>query len=261
MKQSIPVESWDENGRATPITRRFFCSGLLASLVLADTGCVAKNKEYPVYRYRLTVEVDTPEGMKAGSSVIEIRTFKSGSQNLTNANGTVMISSGEAVRVDLGSRGSIYALLRSDDMTSWAHYAMLLSLPSPYYELAMDNEKRSDLFNKLLGKQFVVPRRFRPNGAIANPTGYPTLIRFRDEQDSSTIEELDPENLSPQLGQGVKLRKISIELTRDPVTFEIRKHLTWLRPNSTAPMNPNHDPRDHSVSSDVHQFDFISINA
>ncbi|MEP0393170.1 MAG: hypothetical protein ABJ205_00340 [Erythrobacter sp.] len=36
-------------------------------------GCGAEDVA-PDYRYRLTVEVDTPEGLKTGSSVIEVST-------------------------------------------------------------------------------------------------------------------------------------------------------------------------------------------
>ena len=40
-------------------------------LALFTTACSAEDAA-PDYRYRLTVEVDTPEGLKTGSSVIEV---------------------------------------------------------------------------------------------------------------------------------------------------------------------------------------------
>lgn len=47
---------------------------LTAFIVVAcSSGGEADAQQAPDYRYRLTVEVDTPEGVKAGRSVIEVR--------------------------------------------------------------------------------------------------------------------------------------------------------------------------------------------
>lgn len=262
MKQMAACESAAVDGHAIFIlTRRVFGGSLLATIAMAGTGCAAQNTEYPAYRYRLTVEVDTPEGVRTGSSVIEVRTFKIGPESLAAANGIVMKISGEAVRVDLGKRGSIYALLRSAQMQEWAHRAMLLSLPSPFAELALDEKEQPALFKQLLGKVFVVPRWLRRNGGIAKPSGYPLLARFHNEQDSTTIEELNPDDLSEQLGPGVRLRRMTVEITNDHVTSQISNFLPWLRANYPTPMNINHDPLDYSIASSAHHFDFIRVNS
>ncbi|MDJ0978885.1 MAG: hypothetical protein QNI87_10130, partial [Erythrobacter sp.] len=48
---------------------RFFLSFLA---LLALSGCTGADDPTPDYRYRLRVEVETPEGLKTGSSVIAV---------------------------------------------------------------------------------------------------------------------------------------------------------------------------------------------
>ena len=56
------------------------------------------------YRYRLIVEIDTPEGIKSGSSVIETRVRDNGRAwwNLPDMRNLENTTRGEAVFVDLG---------------------------------------------------------------------------------------------------------------------------------------------------------------
>ena len=46
---------------------------VLALAPLALAACGLSEDGAPDYRYRLTVEVDTPQGVKTGSSVIEVQ--------------------------------------------------------------------------------------------------------------------------------------------------------------------------------------------
>lgn len=51
---------------------RILQAAWLALAALMLSGCAVAEDKTPDYRYRLTVEVETPEGVKSGSSVIEI---------------------------------------------------------------------------------------------------------------------------------------------------------------------------------------------
>jgi hypothetical protein len=79
----------------------------LAALTAIVT-LISCSKGLPSYRYKMTVEVETPQGLRSGSSVIEVRTSGGG---LTNTGGIQSRVQGEAVAVDLGSRGALFALL------------------------------------------------------------------------------------------------------------------------------------------------------
>ncbi|MEL7519551.1 MAG: hypothetical protein AAFN48_11435, partial [Pseudomonadota bacterium] len=84
----------------------FFAALLLASCGLSDDKA-------PDYRYRLTVEVDTPEGLKTGSGVIEVE--RDAASAVVNPSAAVLRTRirGEAVAVDLPGGQTLYALLRS----------------------------------------------------------------------------------------------------------------------------------------------------
>lgn len=122
------------------------------------------------YHYKLTVEVQTPEGLRTGSSIIEVRTSPSGS---LQPGGIVSKVRGEAVAVDLGPRGTLFALLSSrtdpENATRLAQAAL-----------------QPDQFGRGGNAETWIERR----RALRNVTGradvpfpyYPMLVRFRDPQ-------------------------------------------------------------------------------
>ena len=63
------------------------------------------------YRYRLSIEVDTPEGVKRGSGVLKVGAAISYSITGKHLGGG---TNGESVAVDLGPRGLFFALLKRE---------------------------------------------------------------------------------------------------------------------------------------------------
>jgi hypothetical protein len=49
----------------------------------------------------------------------------------------------------------------------------------------------------------------------------PMLVRFRDSKDPKTIEIVRPDELFRFFGNGVSLRRVTIEMTDDPITTGI----------------------------------------
>jgi hypothetical protein len=78
---------------------------LLAALVIGDQIRINR----PAHKYRLTVEVETPEGRKAASGVLAVHPDRSYSRR--GQTRTV----GDAVYVDLGQGRNLVALLAHDD--------------------------------------------------------------------------------------------------------------------------------------------------
>jgi hypothetical protein len=54
------------------------------------------------------------------------------------------------------------------------------------------------------------------------------LVRFRDLHDPASVERVDPSDLAASFGAGVKLERMSIEITDAPVTKGIEAVLPWL---------------------------------
>jgi hypothetical protein len=221
------------------MNRRNMTLGSMAFIaLLASTACSPKDnsnetretmgggKIYPTYRYRLTVEVDTPEGLKTGSSVIEVATSKGSKFAIPSPGALSYKVRGEAVTVDLGARGLMFALLRSDESSDWAAGAFEAMAPETTIEERM---KSDDAYGDsraaalaLQGPQ-VVPRWREPyRSATKQPrSGYPMLVRFADIADPKTVAKVDPDALAASFGKGVTLRRITVELTEDAVTTGI----------------------------------------
>ena len=57
---------------------------------------------------------------------------------------------------------------------------------------------------------------------------WPMLVTFRDVRDPTSVERVDPAALDKSFGPGVRLRRITVAVTDDPVTTGIEKRLGWL---------------------------------
>jgi hypothetical protein len=189
--------------------------GLQALLLLAIV-IVGFNLVYPpiTYRYRLTLDVETPEGIKSGSSVVQV-TVKKGGLQLNPEGARTIFVRGEAVAVDLGARGALFALLCSRRWVD-AQYMVFEAFPWPKGPGGEGTREASWYYHALQAK------RELPTELL------PMLVRFRDINDPKTVEEIDPNNLAASFGPGVRLQKATIEMTKDAVTNGIEDILPWL---------------------------------
>lgn len=192
--------------------------------VLLLAGCAFAEDTAPDYRYRLTVEVDTPEGLKAGSSVIEVQ------QTLVRAGSSPAHQAverrvrGEAVAVDLPGGKTMFALLRSDNDIDWASRVFVLLAPKRKQTF----EDSLDDVLEVKGEQ-ALPRMWPAVSTIPERSAYPMLVTFGDLAKPASVAEVDPYDLAATFGEGVKLKRITVELTDDPVTTGIEERLGWVR--------------------------------
>jgi len=174
------------------------------------TGCGGPTYSY---RYRLTIEVDTPEGLKSGSSVIET-TVRDDTESWGPPEARMVRSrtKGEAVFVDLGSGKHVIALLvmgptGADD----PDFNRLLPNLFPHREL---NEMRSWQDRK---GQFTVAANL-----------VPTLVILPDVNSPTTAQVVRPDEFETVFGPGVRFRRAWVEMTRDPITAELEQRLPML---------------------------------
>ena len=211
------------------------------ALVLGLAGCA---DPAPDYRYRLTVDVDTPQGLRSGSSVIEVeqsmgRTAMSGFGKRIDRR-----VRGEAVAVDLPGGRTLFALLRSDTDIDWAAQVMQRLAPGTA------SEPWEDRFDNVLSieGEVEVPRTFS-RSRLDEGSAYPMLVTFGDLYDPTSVERVDPDDLAATFGDGYALHRMTVEITGNPVTKGIKERLAWLSEYPEPSLKPNHALDDYSLAA------------
>lgn len=192
--------------------------GTLVAISLFISGCGRTES----YRYKLTLAVSTPDGVKRGSTVVQV-TFRDVS---FPAQGTMHKLDGQALYLDLGpGRRPLIALLTSrlhrkyDDEIRWTEEAG----PGTRLILRAYGEPRS--------REFMddVPRVARLRGPHKiSPNDLPDLVTFEDMRDPSSVIEVDRNDLQGSLGSNITWNEVAIESTNEPITRGIEHDLPWI---------------------------------
>lgn len=203
---------------------------VLLAVTAAVAAEVAQNAALSgTWRYKITVMVETPEGIKTGSTVREVR----GTVNLNplpEERGAGFRTFGEAVVVDLGKGRKVFGLIdwqtheevfkalpQGTEKGEWSHVVK-------YYQ-----ELKS-------GTKGVLPQN-----------AWPKFVTFKDLNDPKSIElvwagefydkphengigssldfRVGTDRFEELFGQGVKLKEVEIEITDEPVVRKIDKYL------------------------------------
>ena len=200
--------------------------GLLTGAATAMlTGCGMIGGES--YRFRMTVEVETPEGLRTGSSVYEV-TAQNHVELLPDMRGRSRDVRGEAVAVDLPGGRTLFALLKTmgqsgDDNLA---YLSMATLDPAYKNDWVESAARISSGDSIRSPAEVSPSRTYSD--FSKGQNYPMLVTFTDIADPSSVKLVDPADLAASFGPGVKLKRITVEITDDPVTSGIEKRLGWL---------------------------------
>jgi hypothetical protein len=247
-----------------PLLRRQFLAQTAVALALPLFLTACDGQSLPSYRYRLTVEVETPQGLKTGSSVIEVNTHYNGKGFPgPEAGGTAKSARGEAVAVDIAPGQTLFALLTSGGGDNGWPFSVMRHMVAPISfedsasvgHSAPKNEAM--LLARIMALKGVnpIPRTLkRPGDEIVD--NYPQLVHFRDVRDPKSVAAVDPAHLDAAFGPGVRLKRITVQVTGDPVTRGIEGRLGWLGAYPEPSLNPNHGPTDYTISATLHHGDF-----
>jgi len=188
--------------------RRFFgalLTGLLllmAALLLG--GCGNSN----TWHQKLTVTVETPEGVKSASSIVSVTMHDTKGyewMTLPEARGARYELTGEAVVLELAPGRYLFALLKG------LPYATNVIFPDePPVETA---PRLADMraSRELSSKQ------------------YPLMVTFADIDDPASVARVDPDDLAANFGPGYALSSITLAITDEPVTKgRVEAVLGWL---------------------------------
>ncbi len=189
---------------------------LLAALVIGDQ--VRLNR--PGHKYRLAIEVETPDGVKSASGVMAVHPDRGYSRSGST------LTKGDAVLIDLGAGRNLVALL--------AHIG--------------DNGLELDGMNFVALRAFNAAGRKTTFNAMNQMTGtvpvtgalIPVLAAFSDINDPATLRVVRPDNLQATYGKGFWLRGVTVEAVAngiwpldfggalgEPATRGIEAKLPW----------------------------------
>jgi hypothetical protein len=190
---------------------------LLAALVIGDQIRINR----PGHKYRLTVEVETPAGVKSAAGVMAVHPDRGYSRSGST------IAKGDAVLVDLGGGKNLVALLahvddKSDLELDGMNYVALR---------AFNAAGRKTSFNEM--------NRITGSAPVAGAL-IPVLAAFGDINDPATMRVVKRDDFEATWGKGFALRGVSVEAVPngfwpldvggalgEPVTRGIEAKLPW----------------------------------
>lgn len=186
------------------------CGG---ALMLSACG----DDRFPDYRYRMTVEVQTPDGIKTGSSVIEVKTKEI--STILDASGKTYKDEvhGEAVAVDVAPGKTLFALLSQPTNADYAKKVAFVAL-KPVRTTSGDIEGYREYLSQMV----------EVDGAHELPRDHwPIFVTFMDINDPQTVDEVNSASLQNVFGSEYEIKRVVIEITYDPVNTGIEKRFPW----------------------------------
>ncbi len=197
-----------------------------------------------VYRYRIAVEVDTPAGVRSGSAVREIRWSRL--PTLTSESHSINVKqTGEAVAVDLPAGKTLFVLVGDANETILAGFFSIVGGKGAMGALLKEADSTRQVYTF---PSRDVLRRFY--------LGSPRFVAFNDPSDPLSVIEFDPANPAATLGPGYSIKRVTIQMTDEPVSRGIRKRLPWLSSYPEPSLNPRHGPEDWSLPATLTHGDF-----
>lgn len=207
-------------------TKILFFSAIIVAIFLI---VIIEKNIYPSsynLHYKMTVTVETPEGIISGSAVRQISNGVPSTvwPGVGNPAGVY----GEAVVVDLGKRGVLFALISSD-----SDHEFYNAFREYWPGGGSTPEGIAYYAGMATGTKGVLnPRNF---------PGYPQLVTFMDLNDPMSVTkaqiwernemghyDLKDDRMEKVFGKGVKLVDITLEITDEPITARVEELLPWL---------------------------------
>jgi hypothetical protein len=167
------------------------------------------------WNYKITVNIETPEGMKSGSAVRKVINRGNTLFGIKFPEVAYRISSvkGEAVVIDLGKRGVVFALIEhgSYDELYWAFSVRDASNTTRDFRKLKAGANAS--FPKENWPQFVTFKNISDPKSVVLVHGRRFDVKAQDMLPVDDVEEI--------LGKGVKIESVTIEIVNEPVTWGI----------------------------------------
>jgi hypothetical protein len=202
----------------------FAILGLLAVLFVGDQIRLRR----PDHKFRLVVEIESPDGVKSASGVYSVTPNRSyGGSNTGESSGPR--TRGDALFVDLGGGRNVVALLAvGTDPTALdaTNYIAMRSFFAAGRRVQFRDMKKTTAMSPVQ-----VPAE-----------NAPLLVTFKDTNDPASMRRLTTDNAQELLGPGIKIRSMTVSTVPngywpldiggalgEPVTRGIEAKLSWLK--------------------------------
>jgi hypothetical protein len=192
---------------------RTLCAVLLLLLCACGTTTI---------RYRLTLQVEVDGVVHTGSGVIDTEWthFPKWMQGFGSV--WAVEARGDAIVVDLGSRGLLFALLTGPARYDQGH------------PLRVDpTDPQAILGNfRFIGREGITPESLdrldlRQDVIDVPFSRLPALVRFGDIRNPGSWEQVNPADLAARFGPGVRLIGATLAITHAPISRGIDARLPW----------------------------------
>lgn len=194
---------------------------ILLALVAALYGLYLYKFPTYTYRYKVIVDVDVDGKTISGSAVREVRRWH---QFITFGFPYGGDLDGEAVVVDLGSRGLLIATMyQPNDLTNDA-------IMTPERVLRRTHNLPRHFQGKLKDEREELWRQLSALRVCADmlQKEWPLFVRFGDIKKPYSVERVDPLSIIDNFDAGVKIRNVRICLVDEQVTREISAIMPWI---------------------------------
>lgn len=192
------------------------------------------------WRYRMTVAIETPESERIGTTVRQVGAHAGPSHLKPFQGGHASVTKGEAVVIDLGDRGVVFALMRGP--RHGVDYGGVI----PFTAFPAD-------FGGLTPEGIAYYSTLKAGPVELAPENYPQFVYFRDMGDPTSVENLidyascdggdtgymqrfciKNDRFAEVFGEGVRLKSVTIEMTESPATTGlVLDRLPWLPSRKT----------------------------
>jgi hypothetical protein len=177
--------------------------------------------------YRLTVNVLAGGRTISGASVRSL-SFHTAWERPANFDADRVTTRGEAVVVDLGVRGVLFATLAakafSAELNRW-YYSAGIWTPEAAFARAFGGDKAS--WAARVGQPVVL-----------QSSEFPVLAMFGSLDDPTSVGEIDPANMAASLGPGVALQSMVVEVVKGSVSRgNVARRIPWVTKLAPGTLN------------------------
>lgn len=183
--------------------------------------------------------METPQGPVSASSVAEVAWWRT-PKILPDASPRDWSVNAEAVVLRLPDGRYLFALVRT------AHLIARAVLFEPPYD----------------GDPYLGPASrtgdFLGEVRDIQPEHYPMLVTFDDIDDPASVKLIDPADLVASFGPGFALKRITLEITDEPVTLgRVGTQLEWIGPHPEPPLAHPQSLFAPTLASSIRHGDFL----